>query len=60
MGLYSTFQFLGAFFGGVAGGWLLAWSDSATALLVAGAVGLVWAGVLQFVTKRFFPTGAVG
>ena len=59
MGLYSTFQFLGAFFGGVAGGWLLAWSDSATALLVAGAVGLIWAGVLQFVTKRFFLTGTV-
>ena len=60
MGLYSTFQFLGAFFGGVAGGWLLAELGSATALVAAGAVSLCWGVLLRVLTKRFFLTGAVG
>ena len=60
MGLYSTFQFLGAFFGGVAGGWLLTEFGSASALIMAGAVSLCWGVVLRVLTKRFFLTGAVG
>jgi hypothetical protein len=60
MGLYSTFQFLGAFFGGVAGGWLLAEFGSASALIAAGVVSLCWGVVLRVLTKRFFLTGAVG
>jgi MFS family permease len=60
MGLYSTFQFLGAFFGGVSGGWLLAELGSAEALFAAGAVSLCWGLVLRLLTKRFFLTGAKG
>jgi len=59
MGIYSTFQFLGAFCGGVVGGWLLAHLGSATALMAAGAVSLGWALVLRLLAKRFFLTGAV-
>ena len=35
LGIYSTFQFLGAFFGGVGGGWLLGSYGSEVALQVA-------------------------
>ncbi|MGK2924957.1 MAG: MFS transporter [Lysobacterales bacterium] len=58
MGLYSTFQFLGAFFGGVAGGALLGSVGSAAALTGAGIVCLAWAVILSLLTKRFFLTGA--
>lgn len=58
MGLYSTFQFLGAFFGGVAGGWMLAQLGSAIALAAAGVLCLLWAAVLALLSKRFFPTGS--
>jgi len=58
MGLYSTFQFLGAFAGGVTGGWLLARYGSATALAAAGVVSLAWGIVLHLLSKRFFLTGA--
>jgi MFS family permease len=47
LGIYSTFQFLGAFFGGVAGGWLLGRFGSEVALLVAAALSLVWGGILK-------------
>lgn len=60
MGLYSTFQFLGAFCGGVAGGWLLGSVGSAAALTAAGAVCLAWAVLLRLFTQRFFLTGTVG
>ena len=60
MGIYSTFQFLGAFFGGVAGGWLLARLGSADALAIAGAVSLAWGIALRLLTPRFFLTGAAG
>jgi MFS family permease len=60
MGVYSTFQFLGAFFGGVAGGWLLGAHGSGFALIAAGAVCLAWGTVLKLVSKRFFPTGEAG
>jgi predicted MFS family arabinose efflux permease len=58
MGLYSTFQFLGAFCGGVAGGWLLDVFGSASALMAAGVLSLAWGIVLRLLTKRFFLTGA--
>ena len=60
MGLYSTFQFLGAFCGGVVGGALLGSVGSAAALVGAGAVCLAWGALLGLLTKRFFLTGAVG
>lgn len=60
MGIYSTFQFLGAFVGGVAGGWLLAHVGSADALAIAGAVSLVWGIALRLLTQRFFLTRAAG
>ncbi len=56
MGIYSTFQFLGAFFGGVAGGWLLGRFGSEAALLTAGVICLAWGVVLNVLSKRFFLT----
>jgi MFS family permease len=58
MGIYSTFQFLGAFCGGVVGGWLLARFGSAAALMAAGVVSFCWGIALGLLTKRFFLTGA--
>jgi MFS family permease len=57
LGIYSTFQFLGAFFGGVTGGWLLGRFGSAAALTAAGAVSLLWGIVLKLSSKGVFPTG---
>jgi len=57
LGLYSTFQFLGAFFGGVAGGWLLGSYGSETALIAASAASLLWGIVLKLSSAGVFPTG---
>ncbi|MBT8048962.1 MAG: MFS transporter [Xanthomonadales bacterium] len=57
LGIYSTFQFLGAFAGGVAGGWLLGRFGSQAALVAAGSVSLLWAIVLKVSAKGVFPTG---
>lgn len=57
LGVYSTFQFLGAFFGGVAGGWLLGHHGSEVALLVAAVVSLVWGVALKGYLAGAFPTG---
>jgi MFS family permease len=57
MGLYSTFQFIGAFIGGVAGGWLMADLGGETALISAGVVCLLWGIVLKLFLSGFFPTG---
>ncbi len=57
MGVYSTFQFLGAFLGGVTGGALLAGVGSAGALLAAGAACLLWGALLAYLSPRLFPTG---
>jgi len=57
LGVYSTFQFLGAFFGGVAGGWLLGGFGSETALFAASAVSLLWGIVLKLSSAGVFPTG---
>jgi len=43
MGLYTTFQFLGAFAGGLGGGWLLGHSGGVVTLSVAGLFCTVWA-----------------
>lgn len=57
MGLYSTFQFIGAFIGGVAGGWLLSRLGSEVALVSAGVVCLLWGLLLGWLKSGFFPTG---
>ena len=54
MGVYSTFQFLGAFTGGVTGGWMLGHYGSTTALLVASTACFVWAVAMKPLTTRFF------
>ena len=43
MGLYTTFQFLGAFAGGLGGGWLLGYSGNVVTLSVAGSLCTLWA-----------------
>jgi MFS family permease len=59
LGVYSTFQFLGAFAGGVLGGWLLGRFGSQAALFSASAASLAWGIVLKLSSKGVFPTGAV-
>lgn len=46
MGVYTTFQFLGAFAGGACGGWLLEHAGGRMTLWVAAAISLLWA-ILQ-------------
>ena len=43
MGLYTTFQFLGAFAGGLGGGWLLGSGGDVVTLSVAGSLCALWA-----------------
>jgi predicted MFS family arabinose efflux permease len=43
MGLYTTFQFLGAFAGGLGGGWLLGSSGNVVTLSVVGLLCMSWA-----------------
>jgi len=57
LGVYSTFQFLGAFAGGVLGGWLLARFGSQAALASASITSLLWGIVLKLTSKGVFPTG---
>ena len=56
MGLYTTFQFLGAFAGGLGGGWLLGYSGDVVTLSVAGLLCLLWAVTmllwLRFIDNR--------
>ncbi|MCW8846667.1 MAG: MFS transporter [Gammaproteobacteria bacterium] len=58
LGVYSTFQFLGAFAGGVLGGWLLGRFGSQVALVAASITSLLWGIVLKLTSKGVFPTGA--
>lgn len=58
LGVYSTFQFLGAFVGGVLGGWLLGRLGSQAALIVAGAASLAWGMALKLFFGSVFPTRA--
>ena len=57
MGLYSTFQFLGAFIGGAAGGWLLGGLGSQAALLSTAVLCGLWGLALRGPLARFFLTG---
>jgi len=43
MGMYTSFQFLGAFVGGAGGGWLLGSSGEVVTLSVAGLLCALWA-----------------
>jgi MFS family permease len=52
MGVYSTFQFLGAFAGGIFGGWLLGAFGSEVALLAAAGTCVVWGIALKVVLSR--------
>jgi len=52
MGLYTTFQFLGAFAGGLGGGWLLGTSGDVVTLSVAGLLCTTWA-VAMLLWLRF-------
>jgi MFS family permease len=56
LGFYSSFQFLGAFFGGVSGGWLLGSFGSETALIAASCASLLWGIVLKLSSAGVFPT----
>lgn len=42
MGVYSTSQFLGAFVGGVAGGWAMQYTDLQTLYLIVALMGGAW------------------
>ena len=53
MGLYTTFQFLGAFAGGLGGGWLLGFSGDVVTLSVAGLICTLWAITMLVWVKRF-------
>lgn len=54
MGLYSTFQFLGAFMGGMIGGWLVTVASGSHALLLASLLCLVWGALLAYAKSRLF------
>ena len=54
MGLYTSFQFLGAFAGGLGGGWLLGFSGDVVTLSVAGSLCTLWAVAMLVWLK---PTG---
>jgi len=56
MGLYSSFQFLGAFSGGLGGGWVLGRWGASTAMLSAAALCLLWVVVIGLLAKRVFRT----
>ncbi len=43
MGVYTTFQFLGAFAGGAVGGWLFSVAGATNTMLAAAAICAVWA-----------------
>lgn len=42
MGVYSSSQFLGAFVGGITGGWLLGHGGLSSVFVFAGSVALIW------------------
>ena len=59
MGLYSTFQFLGAFAGGAGGGVVLSSFGATVTLSAAGILCLVWGGCAAWFAPRLFRTGSV-
>lgn len=52
MGLYTTFQFLGAFAGGAAGGWLLQLAGPDRTLFIAALLSAAWAGASRVLLGR--------
>jgi MFS family permease len=52
MGVYTTFQFLGAFAGGMTGGWLLATVGGSATLLTASITCLAWAVIAGGLLSR--------
>lgn len=42
MGIYSSFQFFGAFCGGLLGGWLSGWAGNDAVFLLVGVSALLW------------------
>jgi MFS family permease len=51
MGIYTTYQFLGAFAGGALGGWLLDQAGSASTLWVASGIAVVWGLLTGYVLR---------
>lgn len=47
MGIYSSFQFLGAFLGGSAGAWIVTEFGLQVLFVVLGALMLIWAAILS-------------
>ncbi|MFL0809912.1 MAG: MFS transporter [Agarilytica sp.] len=45
MGIYSTSQFLGAFIGGLAGGWVAQYNSSADVFMLVVGLALVWVAI---------------
>lgn len=54
MGVYTSFQFLGAFAGGISGGWLLQTLGPERTMQIAAALGLGWAliSLLQLIKPK--------
>ena len=52
MGLYTTFQFLGAFAGGVAGGWMLQVAGPEQTMLYAALCSVAWAWASRVLPGR--------
>jgi MFS family permease len=59
LGRYTSFQFLGAFVGGVAGGLLVATAGEREALMLAAILCLAWGGLIALVSRRVFLTGGL-
>tara|TARA_R110001592_G_scaffold9288_1_gene49540 strand:- start:31329 stop:32687 length:1359 start_codon:yes stop_codon:yes gene_type:complete len=57
MGVYSTAQFLGAFVGGVSGGWLLSRYHEVGVYMLVGTVALLWLLVARLMKN---PTNEIG
>jgi MFS family permease len=57
MGVYSSFQFLGAFVGGISGGWILGRWGASAALLLAAVFCALWTVVIGLLSMRVFLTG---
>tara|TARA_R110001592_G_scaffold361025_3_gene670715 strand:+ start:3299 stop:4657 length:1359 start_codon:yes stop_codon:yes gene_type:complete len=57
MGVYSTAQFLGAFFGGVSGGWLLSRYHEEGVYILVSVVCLVWLLIARYMRNPTNETG---
>ena len=56
MGVYSTCQFLGAFAGGAAGGWIL--QHAGVAALIGGCLALAGLWLVLVLPSRAMPVAA--